>query len=51
MMALSAWPKPYRLSWGMPQPMTAQSEYDPVKAQRNVLVLGWKIWLVTKLLS
>ena len=50
LMAVSVWPKPYRLSWKQPQPMTAQSEFDPVKADSNNRQLAWKIWLVTKVL-
>ena len=50
LMAVSAWPKAYRLSLGMPQPLTANVEPDPAKAESNNTVLAWKVWLVSNML-
>jgi len=50
LMAVSAWPKAYRLSLGMPPPLTPNVEPDPAKAESNNRVLAWKVWLVSNML-
>jgi hypothetical protein len=50
LMAVSAWPKAYRLSLGMPPPLTPDVEPDPAQAESNKRVLAWKVWLVSNAL-